>query len=91
MWSANNPVQFKQGGFAGRLRCKDIQGGAADFSGFDGIHQIRFIHNTTAGAIDDHDSIFHLIKSGFVQKPEGVFQFWHMNGNVIGNLIQGFQ
>ena len=88
MGRTNDPVDFKQRTGTRRFSVKNIQGCAGDFAGSQRFIEVRFIHNTAAGTVDDHYAVFHLVESGFVQQSDSVLEFRNVNSDIVCSFIQ---
>ena len=62
------------------------------------LPEVRWHHNKSSsltmpapGAIDDHHAVFHEGQRLFIDQVPGIFQFGHMNGDIIRLLEQFFQ
>ena len=79
-------VEVEEGGVFEGLLVEDVEGGAGDVAGLDGVGEGLLDDELAAGAVDDADALLHDADGGLVDEAFGLGGEADVEGEVVGGL-----
>src|SRR5437762_3657713 len=86
MGREDDVVEVEEGGVFEGLLVEDVEGGAGNVSGFDGVGECLFDDELAAGAVDNANALLHDADGGLVDQAFSLGGEADVEGEIVGGL-----